>query len=108
MHRPYDPFLADVYSFGIVLFTLLFGQLPFNFDAKANNLLVFKRQPAIEWPLASDVSMEVRSLLTKMLEGCPSERISLAQLKKHPWFNSQNAVNFNLTCGLETFSDTMI
>jgi len=109
MHRPYDPFLSDVYSFGIFLFTLLFGQLPFNFDDKANNLLVFKRQPAIEWPVASEVSVEARDLITEMLESCPVERISLEKMKKHPWFTSEPSANLSITCGLETsFSNTMV
>jgi serine/threonine-protein kinase SRK2 len=42
----------------------------------------------VQWAIPSniEISAECRDLLTRMLVRDPDERITMAQIHKHPWF----------------------
>ena len=83
-------FEVDVWSFGIVAYTLLVGRPPFQAeDARAT----YKRIKAnsFSFPEGISVSNEARSLICGILVPDPSARLSLQQIAEHPFF-SKNAV----------------
>ncbi|KAL7718041.1 non-specific serine/threonine protein kinase [Entamoeba marina] len=67
--QPFNPFLADVYSCGVLLHVMLYGRLP----EKNTN----------EFPDNHGSG----DLLTKMLQDDPNKRISLQEVMKHPFVN---------------------
>jgi serine/threonine protein kinase len=79
--EPYTA-LTDVWSAGVVLYATVCGGLPF-FGDNLNTLLqaILEETP----PLPSDLSPELQSLIRRVLEKDPRERITLPEIWEHPW-----------------------
>ena len=73
----------DIWSCGVVLFTLLSGYLPFE-DPNTGKL--YKKILAADYKLPDHVSREAADLLGKILTTDPEKRITIAKIRKHPWF----------------------
>ena len=79
---PFSGRAADIWSLGVTLFCLVTGYLPFLGD---NVMEVYNKITNTEPQIPESLSAELTDLLEKMLVKCPLERVSLAQLKDHPW-----------------------
>ncbi|KAK4058389.1 hypothetical protein OIO90_000547 [Microbotryomycetes sp. JL221] len=95
----------DVWALGVTLYCLLFGDTPFtaNTEYELYNVIACEsiRVPermgregawtgvptSNDWPERGDgvEGREVVNLLGRLLEKDPAKRISLAEVKKHPW-----------------------
>ncbi|CCD23242.1 serine/threonine protein kinase KIN2 NDAI_0B02070 [Naumovozyma dairenensis CBS 421] len=80
--HPYTGPEVDVWSFGIVLYVLVCGKVPFD-DENSSVLHEKIRQGKVEYP--NHLSIEVISLLSKMIVVDPAKRASLRQVVEHPW-----------------------
>ena len=80
---PYDGFKTDIWCCGIILYAMLCGYLPFDGD---NNQEIF--QSIVECKLEFPDFLEDDSinLLIWILNGEPSERISIEEIKCHPFY----------------------
>lgn len=80
MYRPYDPFKADVWSFGVMLYQLSTGRMPFRgFDhteLKQSILSGFFDQP-------KGVSVALNKLILRCLKYDPAERISFPEMRPY-------------------------
>ena len=74
---------VDVWSCGVILYALLCGSLPFDDDNIAN---LFRKIKSGIYAMPSHLSDGARDLIPKMLIVDPMKRISIAQIRKHPWF----------------------
>ena len=68
---------SDVFSFGVILYEMLTGQLPFSGNTMSDVLrqLHFAEPPSVE-SLRADVPPSLRSVVTKALQKTPSDRFS--------------------------------
>ena len=79
----YDGFKIDIWATGIILFAMLCGYLPF--DHKDNDKLFMKiLECKIQYP--KNLSKESKDLLKKILIPDPRRRISIPEIKKHPFY----------------------
>jgi serine/threonine protein kinase len=80
---PYDGRKADVWSLGVLLFTMVTGLLPWS---SRNQVELFRqiREEVIEIP--TTVSPALQELLRRMLERNTVARPSIAEVCNDPWF----------------------
>lgn len=74
---------VDVWSCGVILYAILCGSLPFD-DENIRNL--FRKIKGGVYSIPSYVSASARDLMSKMLLVEPIKRITIAEIRAHPWF----------------------
>lgn len=92
--RSYSGFLADSFSLGIVLYALLFAEFPFVTAERVKAIRRGVEPPKIcytpekikKWK----VKASAQDLITKMLKPNPSQRLSLEEVKQHPWLKKKS------------------
>ncbi|KAA8913467.1 kinase-like domain-containing protein [Sphaerosporella brunnea] len=74
---------VDVWSCGVILFVLLCGKLPFDDDYIPN---LFKKISQGKYSMPSYLSVDAKDLISRMLVVNPIQRITIVEIRKHPWF----------------------
>ncbi len=75
----YDPYKADTWALGILLYWVALGYFPPNLNGKHSN----KNKIELLFPV--DIHPGFEYLLTKMLREDPSERIRINQVLQDSW-----------------------
>jgi len=83
--KSYSGYAADVFSLGVVLYTLLYAQFPFVVAERLSAIASGKKQPDVMFSDHAQVSASAKELIRKMVNPEPTERISLEDVHKHPW-----------------------
>ena len=73
---------VDIWSMGVVLFSMLCGYLPFQDE---DNEKLFKKIIKGKFIIPMHVSNQARELLYKLLEINPRKRINISQIKRSSW-----------------------
>ncbi|KAJ5127204.1 hypothetical protein N7448_007983 [Penicillium atrosanguineum] len=82
--RQYTGPEVDVWSFGIVLYVLVCGKVPFD-DQSMPQLHAKIKKGVVEYP--PGLSTECRHIISRMLVTDPKQRASLNEIMNHPWMN---------------------
>jgi len=80
--RPYTGPEVDVWSFGVVLFVLVCGKVPFD-DQYMPALHQKIKKGAVDYP--NWLSSECKHLISRMLVTDPRQRATMHEVMNHPW-----------------------
>jgi serine/threonine protein kinase len=91
----YDPFKADIFSLGIILFNLITGDQLLRGNYGPTNPIykpLINGSPSAFWkmvekrcPIVKSISIQLRLLLSSMLHPDPAKRISIGKIKSNAW-----------------------
>ncbi|PKA59191.1 Serine/threonine-protein kinase SAPK3 [Apostasia shenzhenica] len=87
--KEYDGKIADVWSCGVTLYVMLVGSYPFEDpDDPKNFRKTMSRILSVQYSIPDyiRVSADCRQLLSRIFVANPSKRITIPEIKKHPWF----------------------
>ncbi|OPJ75048.1 calcium/calmodulin-dependent protein kinase kinase 2 isoform A [Patagioenas fasciata monilis] len=80
----------DVWAMGITLYCFVFGQCPF-MDERILSLHNKIKTQTLEFPDQPEVTDFLKDLITRMLDKNPETRISVPEIKLHPWVTKNGA-----------------
>jgi serine/threonine protein kinase len=91
----YTGYKADIFSAGVILFTLVRGIFPFMGSTGDDQFFqhLLAKDYASYWAAVEgeDASKQFKDLIQMMLAHDPNERPSLEKLKSHPWMTLKSA-----------------
>mmetsp|Transcript_16290 Transcript_16290/g.22954 ORF Transcript_16290/g.22954 Transcript_16290/m.22954 type:complete len:688 (-) Transcript_16290:185-2248(-) len=77
---------VDVWSCGVILYALLCGSLPFDDESIPN---LFKKIKSGMYAMPTHLCKLSRNLIPRMLEVDPIKRITIPEIRMHPWFQQK-------------------
>ncbi|VDM55126.1 unnamed protein product [Angiostrongylus costaricensis] len=110
---------CDLWSLGVILFTMLSGQVPFHARSKTESATeimqrIRKAQFSFEGEAWRAVSAEAKQLINGLLTVDPKKRLSMQELSQHVWLNSAASLETPLqtpsvlpSFAGETFNETL-
>ena len=72
-----------MWSSGVILFAILAGRLPF---VEENVALLYKKIKHAKYEVPKFVLESAKDLISKMLRPDPAKRITISEIRVHPWF----------------------
>ncbi|KAG6018320.1 hypothetical protein E4U41_003974 [Claviceps citrina] len=79
---------ADLWSMGVTLFCLRYGRLPFN---RAGVLEIYEAIKSDDPPIPEGEDPDFVDLMSRILEKDPKRRITMSELREHPWVTRRGA-----------------
>ncbi|ETN70787.1 kinase domain protein [Necator americanus] len=110
---------CDLWSLGVILFTMLSGQVPFHARSKTESATeIMQRIRKAEFSFEGDawraVSAEAKQLINGLLTVDPKKRLSMQELSRHKWLHSSASLETPLqtpsvlpSFAGETFNETL-
>uniref|UniRef100_A0A8C6TFH5 Calcium/calmodulin-dependent protein kinase kinase 1, alpha b n=1 Tax=Neogobius melanostomus TaxID=47308 RepID=A0A8C6TFH5_9GOBI len=82
---------SDLWAMGITLYCFVFGKCPF-YDEYIVSLHTKIKKDSVVFPEMPTISNDLKDLIVKMLDKNPETRITLPEVKVHPWV-TENGTN---------------
>jgi serine/threonine protein kinase len=83
---PHDPQLADRWSLGVLLFTMVNGHCPFRASTQKD---LFVKINKGEYQYLKTVNPMAKDLISRLMAKVPHERLSAHGAMEHPWLQCE-------------------
>jgi serine/threonine protein kinase len=83
INQGYEGKSADIWSLGILLYTMVTGTLPWTTD---NRIQLFEQIKRADIDIPAHLSPALQDLLANMLQRDPTRRYSIEEVLESPWF----------------------
>lgn len=91
-NQPYDGKRSDLWSLGVVLYTMVTGALPWQ---DGNQVQLYQQIMDARFTIPRTLSPTLRDLISRLMRADPNDRPTIEEVKKHPWLNeSQDDYGF--------------
>ncbi|KAJ3406968.1 Protein kinase, partial [Chytridiales sp. JEL 0842] len=91
IRKDYNGFKVDLWAMGVILFAMLFGELPFD-DRNLRKMFVEIAKGRFTFPESVDVSEDAKSIITSLLNPNPELRPSISDLLTHPFTTASSTL----------------
>ncbi|XP_052123201.1 calcium/calmodulin-dependent protein kinase kinase 2 [Frankliniella occidentalis] len=88
--RQFSGKACDLWSMGVTLFSLVFGDVPF-LDDNVLTLYHKIKTETVRFPDRPAISEPLKDLISRLLLKDPAARITLPEVKEHPWVTADGA-----------------
>jgi len=89
--KRYNGTQVDIFSIGVILFIIVQGIFPFKEARKEEYFYNLILQGQIDTYFSkvngNGLSLEFKDLILRMFSYDPAQRITIQEIKQHPWFN---------------------
>ncbi|KAJ4424171.1 hypothetical protein N0V82_001219 [Gnomoniopsis sp. IMI 355080] len=79
---------ADIWSMGVTLYCLRYGCIPFNKQGVMEIYEAIKEDTPF---IPEDENPHLKDLLMRLMEKDPTKRISMSEIREHPWVTKEGA-----------------
>lgn len=82
---------TDIWALGMTLYCFLHGNVPYDSGASIEALYNDILHQPIESRMSAKLSPELRDLIRKLLDKNPHTRVTISEIKEHPWVTRDGA-----------------
>uniref|UniRef100_A0A2K6VI24 Protein kinase domain-containing protein n=2 Tax=Onchocerca TaxID=6281 RepID=A0A2K6VI24_ONCVO len=82
--QPYDGYLSDMWSAGIVLYVMITGMMPYN-DKDVKKMLEKQLQHRIAYRRTTEISIDAKRLIYDILHPIPQKRLTIEGVLRSKW-----------------------
>ena len=89
--KPFNPFIADIWSLGVCLYVMLVRDFPFGFENDPRlmrSILIDQKHKKYRFPEPIDkmLTIECKDIVEDMIEPNPHKRLTIQNVVSHVWF----------------------
>uniref|UniRef100_A0A8C8EC72 non-specific serine/threonine protein kinase n=1 Tax=Otus sunia TaxID=257818 RepID=A0A8C8EC72_9STRI len=88
---PYDPKISDIWSLGVILYTIVYALMPFD-DSNVRKMISIQKQHRIPFPNSKYLSAECKDLIYHLLQPNASQRLCIDEVLKHSWLQTRKSI----------------